>query len=165
MIRWMSGDSSDTPVPTALAVGPDGALYVLELDADGLAGPGVPADKFEARAIYEQLLPEVCAALDRNGLRPSRYYVTKDDLVIMASEVGVISDIPPENVLLKEGGFKKQIAGFNVERRGVNQIVERRITSGSGADRKIVATGRKRQIFDLTHHAPVAQRFCHGGGV
>jgi glutamate synthase (ferredoxin) len=40
------------------------------------------------------------ATLDRNGLRPSRYYVTKDDLVIMASEVGVL-DIPPENVLLK----------------------------------------------------------------
>ena len=33
------------------------------------------------------------AVLDRNGLRPSRYYVTKDDLVIMASEVGVL-DIP-----------------------------------------------------------------------
>ena len=41
------------------------------------------------------------AVLDRNGLRPSRYYVTKDDLVIMASEVGVL-DVPPENVLLKE---------------------------------------------------------------
>src|SRR5712691_1876696 len=40
------------------------------------------------------------AILDRNGLRPSRYYVTKDDLVIMASEVGVL-DIPPEDVLLK----------------------------------------------------------------
>jgi glutamate synthase (ferredoxin) len=40
------------------------------------------------------------AVLDRNGLRPSRYYVTKDDLVIMASEVGVL-DIPPERVLLK----------------------------------------------------------------
>ena len=41
------------------------------------------------------------AVLDRNGLRPSRYYVTKDDLVVMASEVGVL-DIPAENVLLKE---------------------------------------------------------------
>ncbi len=40
------------------------------------------------------------AILDRNGLRPSRYYVTKDDLVIMASEVGVL-DIAPENVVLK----------------------------------------------------------------
>ena len=41
------------------------------------------------------------AVLDRNGLRPSRYYVTKDDLVIMASEVGVI-EVPPENVRIKE---------------------------------------------------------------
>jgi len=41
------------------------------------------------------------AVLDRNGLRPSRYYVTKDDLVVMASEVGVL-DIPPENVRIKE---------------------------------------------------------------
>ncbi len=40
------------------------------------------------------------AVLDRNGLRPSRYYVTKDDLVIMASEAGVL-DVPPERVLLK----------------------------------------------------------------
>ncbi|RME83321.1 MAG: glutamate synthase large subunit [Caldilineae bacterium] len=42
----------------------------------------------------------VGAVLDRNGLRPSRYYVTKDDLVIMASEVGVL-DIPPDRVLKK----------------------------------------------------------------
>jgi len=41
------------------------------------------------------------AVLDRNGLRPSRYYVTSDGLVIMASEVGVL-DVPPENVLQKE---------------------------------------------------------------
>jgi glutamate synthase (NADPH/NADH) large chain len=41
------------------------------------------------------------AVLDRNGLRPSRYCVTKDDLVIMASEVGVL-DIPPEDIVLKE---------------------------------------------------------------
>src|SRR5216684_3959755 len=41
------------------------------------------------------------AVLDRNGLRPSRYYVTKDDMVIMASEVGVL-DVPPENILIKE---------------------------------------------------------------
>ncbi len=40
------------------------------------------------------------AVLDRNGLRPSRYYVTKDDLVIMASEVGVL-DVPPDRVLAK----------------------------------------------------------------
>jgi glutamate synthase (NADPH/NADH) large chain len=37
------------------------------------------------------------AVLDRNGLRPSRYYVTTDDLVVMASEAGVL-DIPPEKI-------------------------------------------------------------------
>ena len=40
------------------------------------------------------------ASLDRNGLRPSRYYVTHDDHVIMASEVGVL-DIAPENIASK----------------------------------------------------------------
>ena len=43
---------------------------------------------------------QIGAVLDRNGLRPSRYYVTKDDLVIMASEVGVL-DIAPERILSK----------------------------------------------------------------
>ncbi|MBT6144821.1 MAG: glutamate synthase large subunit, partial [Gemmatimonadetes bacterium] len=40
------------------------------------------------------------AVLDRNGLRPSRYYVTHDDRVIMASEVGVV-EVDPANVLHK----------------------------------------------------------------
>jgi glutamate synthase (ferredoxin) len=42
----------------------------------------------------------VGAILDRNGLRPSRYYVTKDDLVIMASEAGVLP-IEPDRILRK----------------------------------------------------------------
>ena len=40
------------------------------------------------------------AVLDRNGLRPSRYWVTDDDLVVMASEVGVI-DINPSRIVAK----------------------------------------------------------------
>ena len=40
------------------------------------------------------------ATLDRNGLRPGRYVVTHDDLVIMASEAGVL-DVPPEQVKKK----------------------------------------------------------------
>ncbi|MEC9379661.1 MAG: glutamate synthase central domain-containing protein, partial [Candidatus Latescibacterota bacterium] len=42
----------------------------------------------------------VGATLDRNGLRPSRYYVTKDDRVIMGSEVGVL-EVDADNVLHK----------------------------------------------------------------
>lgn len=37
------------------------------------------------------------ATLDRNGLRPGRFYITEDQRVIMASEVGVV-DIPPSQV-------------------------------------------------------------------
>ena len=40
------------------------------------------------------------AILDRNGLRPSRFYVTSDNLMVMASEVGVY-DVEPENVIRK----------------------------------------------------------------
>jgi len=43
---------------------------------------------------------QIGAVLDRNGLRPSRYYVTKDDLVVMASEAGVL-DLPPEDIVQK----------------------------------------------------------------
>ena len=44
---------------------------------------------------------QIGAILDRNGLRPSRYYITKDDLVVMASEAGVL-DIGPERILRKD---------------------------------------------------------------
>ncbi|MCI8388925.1 MAG: glutamate synthase large subunit [Clostridiales bacterium] len=40
------------------------------------------------------------AVLDRNGLRPSRYYITKDRRLILSSEVGVL-DIPAENIVCK----------------------------------------------------------------
>ena len=43
---------------------------------------------------------QVGAVLDRNGLRPSRFWVTKDGLVILSSEVGVL-DFPPENIIRK----------------------------------------------------------------
>lgn len=44
---------------------------------------------------------QIGAILDRNGLRPARYYVTKDDYIIFSSEVGVI-DVDPQNVLYKD---------------------------------------------------------------
>jgi glutamate synthase (ferredoxin) len=44
---------------------------------------------------------QVGAVLDRNGLRPSRYYVTNDDTVILASEVGVLPSIDSSKVIKK----------------------------------------------------------------
>ena len=43
---------------------------------------------------------QIGAVLDRNGLRPSRYWITKDGLVVLASEVGVL-DIPQSNIARK----------------------------------------------------------------
>lgn len=42
----------------------------------------------------------VGATLDRNGLRPSRYYITKDNILILSSEVGVL-DVPEEDIVTK----------------------------------------------------------------
>ncbi|QCR33401.1 glutamate synthase large subunit [Lysinibacillus sp. SGAir0095] len=44
---------------------------------------------------------QIGSILDRNGLRPARYYVTKDDMIVFSSEVGVV-DIEEDNVLYKE---------------------------------------------------------------
>ena len=41
------------------------------------------------------------AVLDRNGLRPSRYYITDDDQLILSSEVGVM-EVAPEKIVVKE---------------------------------------------------------------
>ena len=43
---------------------------------------------------------QICGILDRNGLRPCRYLVTTDDVLVMASETGVLN-MPPEKVRYK----------------------------------------------------------------
>jgi glutamate synthase (NADPH/NADH) large chain len=43
---------------------------------------------------------QIGATLDRNGLRPARYLITEDNLVLMASEMGVL-DIPEEKIVKK----------------------------------------------------------------
>ena len=43
---------------------------------------------------------QIGATLDRNGLRPARYYVTDDDLVVLASEMGVLP-VPEETIVTK----------------------------------------------------------------
>ena len=56
------------------------------------------------------------ALLDRNGLRPARYIVTKDDMVVMASEVGVL-DIDPANIRLSGRLEPGKILFINTDRQ------------------------------------------------
>lgn len=58
---------------------------------------------------------QVGACLDRNGLRPSRYYVTNDDMIVLSSEVGVF-DILPENIAYKERLRPGQMLLVDLER-------------------------------------------------
>ncbi|KAN0061168.1 glutamate synthase [NADH] [Thecaphora frezii] len=85
------------------------------------------------------------ANLDRNGLRPCRYYVTDDDIMICASEVGTIS-IAPEKVLLK-GRLQpgKMLLVDTVEGR----IVEDRELKMSTAQRADFAAWIENQMLRL----------------
>ena len=53
--------------------------------------------------------------LDRNGLRPARYYVTTDDRVIMASEVGVVNE-NAENIRAKGRFGTRQMLSYRYGR-------------------------------------------------
>ena len=85
------------------------------------------------------------AVLDRNGLRPSRYYVTKDDLVIMASEVGVL-DVPPENILIKERLHPGRIFLVDTARGCIvsDEEIKRELAGGAAVRRVARAPGRHR---------------------
>ena len=85
------------------------------------------------------------AVLDRNGLRPSRYYVTKDDLVIMASEVGVL-DIPPEDIVLKERLHPGRIFLVDTARGRIvsDEEVKRELAAAQPYTRMAVAPHRHR---------------------
>ncbi len=82
------------------------------------------------------------ACLDRNGLRPSRYYVTKDDLVIMASEAGVLP-IAPERVAHK--GRLQPGRMFLVD------TIEGRIVADEELKRKYASAQPYRQWLDEHH--------------
>lgn len=61
---------------------------------------------------------QIGAILDRNGLRPARYYVTKDDYIIYSSEVGVI-DVAEEQVAYKERLSPGKMLLIDLEQREI----------------------------------------------
>ncbi|MCZ6632967.1 MAG: glutamate synthase subunit alpha, partial [bacterium] len=81
----------------------------------------------------------VAASLDRNGFRPSRYYITKDDIMVLASETGVI-DIPPERVAFKGRLQPGRILLIDTE--------EGRIISNDEAKARIVAEHPYKEWLD-----------------
>ena len=52
---------------------------------------------------------QIGATLDRNGLRPARYFVTRDDRIIMASEMGVLP-IPEKDIITEMAAAARQDA-------------------------------------------------------
>ena len=52
---------------------------------------------------------QIGATLDRNGLRPARYFVTRDDRIIMASEMGVLP-IPEKDIVTQVAAAARQDA-------------------------------------------------------
>ncbi|MCP5070392.1 MAG: glutamate synthase subunit alpha, partial [bacterium] len=82
---------------------------------------------------------KIGAVLDRNGLRPSRYVVTKDGFVVMASEVGVV-DIEPANVLKKGRLHPGKIFFIDLE--------EGRIVEDEEIKREYIARKPYRQWLD-----------------
>ena len=106
------------------------------------------------------------ACLDRNGLRPSRYYVTKDDLVIMASEAGVLP-IAPERVAIKgrlQPGrmfLDGHRAGPHRRRRGTEEEIHLR-ASVSRVARQTSCPARKSAGAAAAHRARHTGKFCSG---
>lgn len=56
------------------------------------------------------LIMGACVVLDRNGLRPGRYYITSDQRVVCASEVGVV-DVADE-LILSKGNALAQVSNL-----------------------------------------------------
>jgi len=103
------------------------------------------------------------AVLDRNGLRPSRYYVTKDDRVIMASEAGVLP-VEPENVLKKgrlEPGrmfLVDMAAGRIVADEEIKQQIVSEHPYQDWLNRHMVSLADLPDTPDVSHHPVGANR-------
>ena len=119
---------------------------------------------------------KIGAVLDRNGLRPSRYVVTKDGFVVMASEVGVL-EIEPSNIVVKERLHPGKIFFIDLEEGrivGDEEIKRRYVTRRPYRDwveRNRVVLGdlpaaevpQERHNSEQLLHAPAGVRIHDGG--
>ena len=94
------------------------------------------------------------AVLDRNGLRPSRYYVTHDDRVIMASEVGVL---PVDPAIVKEKGRLQPGRMFLIDFENGRLIPDQEVKETMAAEEPF-ETGCKKAAFGCKISSPVTSR-------
>ncbi len=94
------------------------------------------------------------AVLDRNGLRPSRYYLTHDDRVIMASEVGALP-IDPENVKAKGRLQPGQMFLVDFEQGRLIPDEELKQTFAAKQDYRGWLSQQRIQLSDLNEQAAV----------
>jgi glutamate synthase (NADPH/NADH) large chain len=94
-----------TPAQVAMMMIPEPWVHDEQMDADKKGFYEYQSSMMEPwdgpTAISFTDGKQIGAILDRNGLRPVRYYVTKDDYIILSSEVGVI-EVDPERVAYKD---------------------------------------------------------------
>ena len=95
------------------------------------------------------------AVLDRNGLRPSRYWVTKDGLVVMASEAGVL-DLPQDQIVLK--GRLQPGRMFFVDTTEGRIVQDEEIKEGFAAAQALPHMARTTDLVDLESLPPAARR-------
>ncbi|KAM3961638.1 glutamate synthase [Aphomia sociella] len=96
------------------------------------------------------------AVLDRNGLRPSRFYVTSENILVMASEVGVY-DVDPEKVILKSRLKPGRMLLVDTEDKKIIQDVELKLKIASSRPH---SDWLKEQITMEDIHKTVAELNC-----
>src|SRR6185437_2504468 len=102
------------------------------------------------------------AVLDRNGLRPSRYWVTKRGMVVMASEAGVL-DIPPGEIESK--GRLRPGRMFLVDTSQGRIIGDSEIKSGFASRRPYRQWLNENQVTLADLHLPLGEGRGEGGSV
>ena len=95
------------------------------------------------------------AVLDRNGLRPSRYYVPKDGMVVMASEVGVL-DVAPKDIVHERPSSARQDVSHRHARRPHHR---RRGTEAEDRVREAVPAMAQRKHDPASRTCPRAGSF------
>ncbi|UXI00878.1 glutamate synthase large subunit [Photobacterium sp. TY1-4] len=108
---------------------------------------------------------QVGATLDRNGLRPSRYTVTKDDFLIMASESGVV-EIAPENIQFRGRLQPGRIFVADLEQGRIisDEEVKDTIASTQPYEQWVqdnLLSLKSLPDADNRHHQPTPERLLH----